>query len=141
MKRRMLTAVPLVFAGLLAITACSQTLGIPAVDKPAGEADQWPGTDEQLEGLDAGSVRLLLSQGSADYFAVTSADQLTACLYKFEKNPSRGSVGGCGATGGSDVIVEVSAPETKMMLVRSGADTAELERSGWTRIHENIVVA
>jgi len=139
-KRRMLMAVPLIFGGLLPITACSQTLGIPAVDRPAGEADHWPGADEQLEGLDAGLVRLLFSQGSADYFAVTSADQLTACLYKFEEDSRQGSVGGCGATGGSDVIVEVSTPKTKMMLVRSGADTAELEKAGWMRIHENIMV-
>ncbi|MGQ3382174.1 hypothetical protein [Glutamicibacter sp. TV12E] len=72
---------------------------------------------------------------------MTSADQLTACLYKFGENSSPGSIGGCGATGGFDVIVEVSTPKTNMMLVRSGADTAELEQAGWMRIHENIVVS
>ena len=72
---------------------------------------------------------------------MAAKDQQTACLYKFEEDSAQHGAGGCGAAGGSGTIVEVKTPSSKMMLVREDADTAELEGSGWTRIHENIVVA
>ena len=141
MKRRMLMTVVLALAGLMAVTACSPAAGISALGQPAGEGDQWPGESGQLEGLDEQSVRLLASHEGAKYFVVAAKDQQTACLYKFEEDSAQHSAGGCGAAGGSGIIVEVKTPSSKMMLVREDADTAELEGSGWTRIHENIVVA
>lgn len=99
------------------------------------------GESGQLEGLDEQSVRLLASHEGANYFVVAAKDQQTACLYKFEEYSAQHSAGGCGAAGGSGIIVEVKAPSSKMMLVREDADTAEPEESSWIRIHENIVVA
>lgn len=118
---------------MLAVAGCSSGTGIPALDRGPVGTDQWPGDKSQLEGLDRQSVRFLVSHGNADYFAATSADGKAACLFKFP-------VGEGSAAGGSDAIVELSAPGAKMILVRADADTMGLEGEGWARIHENILV-
>lgn len=139
MKPRLLISLPFLAVGLSVLSACSSTTGISAIAQDANPADQWPGTGEQLEELDAQSVRWLTTNENADYFVATSQDQKSVCLFKFTKNPDTSNVGGCGAAGGSDVIVDISAPGARMMLVRSEAETSALEAAGWKKIHENIL--
>lgn len=125
--------------GTLALASCSSGTGIPALDRDAAETDKWPGDKSQLENLDMHSVRFLVTNDNADYFAAASADKQTACLFKFVQGEDS-AAGGCGGAGGADVIVEVSVPGTKMMLVRAGSDISRWEDEGWTRIHENVLV-
>lgn len=139
MRHRRSALFGLLAAVMLAVAGCSSGTGIPALDRGPVGTDQWPGGKSQLEGLDRQSVRFLVSHGNADYFAATSADGKGACLFKFPVGEVS-AAGGCGAAGGSDAIVELSAPGAKMILVRAGADTMELEGEGWARIHENILV-
>ena len=136
-RRKALCA--LLAAGTLALAACSSGTGIPALDREPGEADKWPGDKSQLANLDSQSVRFLVANGGADYFAVASADKQTACLFKFVDGEDS-AAGGCGGAGGADALAEVNTPETAMMLVRAGTDISHWEDAGWTRIHENVLV-
>ncbi|WP_417365694.1 hypothetical protein [Glutamicibacter arilaitensis] len=141
MRYRAIASAAVVAAGVVALAGCSNSAGIEALDRSATEADQWPGSDEQLEDLDAQTVRKLLSHENADYFVVSAEDQRIACLFKFSAGgEDTQGVGGCGGAGGADTIVEVTADKTQMTLVRAGADTSELEAAGWTRIHENVLI-
>ncbi|MEG2577369.1 MAG: hypothetical protein RSA54_06525 [Glutamicibacter sp.] len=133
------TLCALLAAGLLALAGCSSATGIPALDRDPAGTDQWPGDRSQLENLGMQSVRFLATHGNADYFATASADEQRACLFKFAQGEAS-AAGGCGGAGDADAIVEVSAPGTRMMLVRAGSDFSDLEEAGWTRIHENILV-
>ncbi|MGH3651816.1 MAG: hypothetical protein ACRDT3_02590 [Glutamicibacter sp.] len=129
----------LLAVGMLALAGCSSGTGIPALDRDLAETDKWPGDKSQLEDLDMQSVRFLVTHDNADYFAAASADEQTACLFKFVQGEAS-AAGGCGGAGGADAIVEVRTPGTKMMLVRAGSETSDLEDAGWARIHENILV-
>ncbi|KWR73874.1 hypothetical protein RN04_01250 [Arthrobacter sp. W1] len=125
--------------GTQVLTACSSGTGIPALDRDLAETDKWPGDRSQLENLDSQSVRFLVTNDNADYYAAASADGQTACLFKFVQGEDS-AAGGCGGAGGADAIVEVTAPGTKMMLVRAGSDISHWEDEGWTKIHENVLV-
>lgn len=133
-------AAVLLAGSLLALAGCSSATGIADLDRAATEADRWPGDPSQLEGLDRDSARLLATHGGARYFAVSSQDQQVACLFKFAGSSAGEAVGGCGGVGSAGIIVDVTAPSTRMMLVRSDADLADLEEAGWTRIHENVLI-
>lgn len=142
MKARFLSIAAVAGVTAVLLAGCTNATGIPALERDAQETDRWPGDPAQVDGtdIDIATARKLVSYQGLDYYVITSTDQKTGCLFKFKEDVrGESGIGGCGALGSSDVIVEVGIPGSKMALVRKDS-TADYETRGWIRIHENILI-
>lgn len=77
------------------------------------------------------------------YFLGQSADASTVCVSVYPADGSSDGYSGCSAGGTwSGKILSTSGPGSgSTMLVADGYNSSELEASGWTKIHENILIS
>ena len=92
---------------------------------------------------DLDKVLLVAEANGNKYFLGQNAGKSVACLAVFPTDNPPGWHTSC-TTGGAPQgkLVETSGPSQEFsILVSDGYDTKELEASGYTKIHENILVA
>lgn len=134
--------IAILISGLL-LSSCSDNSGLKALERPATPNDALPegvnfGPETKLD-----KVLLVAEANGKKYFLGQDAQGLTACLATFPADNPAGWHTGC-TTGGTreGELVKTSGPDQESsILVSDGYDTRELEASGWTRIHDNILVS
>jgi hypothetical protein len=112
------------------------------LERPATATDELPaGVDFRQPDVD--KVLLVAEAGGNKYFLGQNADKSVACLAIFPTGNPSGWHSAC-STGGEreGQLLGAGGPsQESSILVSDGYDTKELEASGWTKIHENILVA
>lgn len=96
------------------------------------------GPDTNLE-----KVLLVAEVNDKKYFLGQDDQQLLACLGTLPANNRTGWHTGCASTGtrGGEILKTYGPDQEASILVSDGYDTRELEASGWTKIHDNILVS
>lgn len=131
-------------AGLaLVMSGCSAQNGLKALGRAATPEDTLPGGVALGEEVKPGGERLLATRSGVRYFGAENEEGTLACLAVVPSGADPMWFAGCGNQIASDQIVEVSGPAraSSAMLVKDGVDTSQLESEGWTKIHENVLVA
>lgn len=137
MKKGLVKPLLITFS-VLAMTACTSASDLkileqdPQSEQPTAQASQIP------EIIDPDSLRFAVEYQGANYFIGTSVDRKMGCVLAY---PTTGTnwLSGCGALGGSNVIVNTSnGSGTQLLLVVDDADAKSLTGDGWTQIHQNI---
>lgn len=132
-------AVAMVAGGLL-LSGCSGTSysGLEALQREATEADKAP------EGLTMGEVELekilLVAEANGKKYYLGEGKQHRPTCLIVESADAYFSHGGCSESLQGELL-RISGPDQKSaVLVSDGYDTKELESSGLTKIHPNILV-
>ncbi|MFI8411438.1 hypothetical protein ACIGB6_02950 [Paeniglutamicibacter gangotriensis] len=133
--------IAILISGLF-LSGCSDASGLQALERPATSDDVLPdGVD--LSPIKLDKVLLVAETNGTKYFIGQGTDEITTCLVTFVVDDPTDWVSGC--TSGAlptDELVETSGPIGKSSkLVSDGYDTTELESSGWTKIHDNILIS
>jgi hypothetical protein len=86
---------------------------------------------------------LVAEAGGKKYFLGQDSEKLTACLATYPVNNPTGWHTGCtGGGAGKGKLAKTGGPDQESsILVSDEYDTKELEASGWTKIHENILIS
>ncbi|WP_458112804.1 hypothetical protein M1D88_01155 [Arthrobacter sp. R1-13] len=135
--------VTLVIGLALLMSGCSVQNGLQALDRAATPDDTLPSGVALGEEVKAGGERLLATRSGVRYFAGENEEGTVACLAMIPSGADLSGSAGCGNQVASEQIVLVTDTGLALsaMLVKDGVDTSQLESAGWTRIHENVLVA
>jgi hypothetical protein len=127
----------------LVLSSCSDASGFKALERVATPDDALPdganfGPETKLD-----KVLLVAEANGKKYFLGQDDQELRACLGTFPVNNPTGWHSGCVSAGTREgEILKTYGPDQEAsILVTDGYDTKELEQSGWTKIHENILVS
>ncbi|MBT2585207.1 hypothetical protein [Arthrobacter sp. ISL-95] len=131
--------VTMVVGGVL-LGGCSGTsyTGFKALEREATEADTLP-EDINLHEITLEKVLLVAEANGNKYYLGQGKQGRPSCLIVEAANPSFWHSGCSDSIQGE--MLRISGPEQKTaVLVSDGYDTKELESSGLTKIHPNILV-
>jgi hypothetical protein len=131
-------------AGLLFLSGCSSYEGVMALHRGKTSQDELPSELKFLE-TKAGSpknFRLLSEDKGVKYFASESEDFTGACLALYPVNrPTQWHVSCSQGISADREIVTATGPDgASAKFVTTGFDTGTLEKTGWRKIHENILL-
>ncbi|MHA7144976.1 hypothetical protein ACX80U_09700 [Arthrobacter sp. TmT3-37] len=130
------SALTLAVAGL---SACGGAdYGIAALERDATSEDQLPAVVYD-ESVDDESTRKVAEQDGVSYFIGTMTDREGFCSYAVVEDDF---IGGCGTASGKVVTVSPAADSDlpQMTLVTDSYSGDDLERDGWSQVHENILI-
>ena len=140
MNRRFLATASATLLANMVLAGCSSASGISGFDRSQTEGDELPQGLEHLDEIDAHSVRFLVESEEIRYYIALAEVSTMGCVLMVPAADSDRFATGCGALGGSDVVVTASnGPGTReVSLVMDDANAATRENTSWTRIHPNI---
>lgn len=127
----------------LLLTGCTGAAGFTALERPSEASDNLP------DGVNFGpethltKVLLVAEANGKKYFLGQDDERRTACLAVYPVDNPAGWHTGCSVGGtGHGEILKASGPDQKTsILVSDGYDTKDLEASGFTKVHANILVS
>ena len=130
-QRRIVTIIGCVLAAS-ALTSCSAPNTLAVFDQPQSETDTMPAgaTPNVVEGLDAGTTRLLWTDAGLSYYAALSGEG-DHCLVIVDDLEA---VSGC--SGDVPVVVQ-GVGSTTMML----ADDLPDSSAAWTKVADHLWAA
>ncbi|MGJ3192755.1 hypothetical protein [Paenarthrobacter sp. FR1] len=125
------------------LTGCSGASGFTALERPSAASDDLP------EGVNFGpethlaKVLMVAEANGKKYFLGQDEEGRTACLAVYPVDNPAGWHSSCSVGGtGRGEILKTSGPDQKAsVLVSDGFDTKDLEASGFTKVHANILVS
>lgn len=127
----------------LFLSSCSDASGFKALERPATADDALPngasfGPETKLD-----KVLLVAEANGKKYFLGQDDQKLRACLGTFPVDNPAGWHSGCASAGTpkGEILKTYGPDQEASILVTDGYDTKELETSGWTLIHDNILVS
>ena len=129
----------MVVSGML-LGGCSSPAytGFKALEREATESDTPP-KDTNLEQLDLEKVLLVTEANGNKYYLGQGKQGRPSCLIVAAADPYFSHSGCTDSLQGE--MLRISGPDQKSaVLVSDGYDTKELESSGLTKIHPNILV-
>jgi hypothetical protein len=131
--------VAMVVSGLL-LSGCTGTsnTGFKALEREATETDTPP-TGLKLEQFELEKVLLVAEANGKKYYLGQGKQGRPSCLVVENADPMLSHSGCTDSIQGE--MLRISGPDQKSaVLVSDGYDTKELESSGLTKIHPNILV-
>ena len=140
MKNKSLAFITAMVVSGVLLGGCSGTsnAGFKALEREATEADTPPQV-ANLEQFDLEKVLLVAEANGKKYYLGQGKQGRPSCLIVEVENPSF-SHSGCSDSLQGEML-RISGPDQKSaILVSDGYDTKELESSGLTKIHPNILV-
>ncbi|WP_104119083.1 hypothetical protein [Arthrobacter sp. B1805] len=139
MQLKQLAASGVLAIAVVGLSACGGAdYGIAALERDATSEDQLPAFVSD-EGVDVESIRKVAEQDGVSYFIGTWEDREGFCVYSVVVDDF---TGGCG-TGSENVVTVSPAPGSDlphMTLVTDSYSDDDLERDGWSQVHENIMI-
>lgn len=139
MQFKQLAASGVLAIAVVALSACSGAdYDIAALERDATSEDQLPAVASD-ESVDDESIRKVAEQNGISYFIGTMKDRERFCAYSVVEDDF---IGGCGAGSGKVVTVSPAADSDlpQMTLVTDAYSGDDLERDGWSQVHDNILI-
>ncbi|MET3903398.1 hypothetical protein [Paenarthrobacter sp. 4246] len=140
MKNGFLGMVAAIFATGLLLSGCSgpSSTGLQALERAEAGTDSLP-ADVDLHETDLDKVLLAAESNGKKYFLGQDNQRRNTCLVAVTTDPHSWHAGCTDSTQGE--MLRISGPDQKSaVLVSDGYDTKQLEASGLTKIHPNILV-
>ncbi|UKA50245.1 hypothetical protein LFT48_01500 [Arthrobacter sp. FW305-123] len=140
MKNTSLALVTVMVVSGMLLAGCSGTgtTGFKALEREATEADT-PQHDLIPGDITLEKVLLVAEANGNKYYLGQGAQGRPSCLFVEHANPSF-SHGGCSDSLQGEML-RIGGPDQKSaVLISDGYDSRELESSGLTKIHPNILV-
>lgn len=123
----------------IALTGCSQSTGIAALDRDAGAADALPGGLPSYSsdwGIDEATVRFVGSEGDIAVYLARGPATSPVCVLLWKNTPEAAQPEPLGeACGGIPVSLTV-ASGTEVRVASAGTETPR----GFTRLDDNVMV-
>lgn len=121
------------------MSACSDSGSLKVLERTATASDELP-EDVKLNDVKLDKALLVAEANGKKYFVGQGNEGPHACLITVPTDGSGWYSGCTDATKGE--LVKTGGPDQESsILVADGYDTKELEASGWTKIHENVLVS
>lgn len=139
MQLKQLAASGVLAIAVVGLSACSGAdYGIAALERDATSEDQLPAFVSD-ESVNVESTRKVAEQDGVSYFIGTMADREGFCAYSVVEDDF---IGGCGTASGKVVTVSPAAGSDlpQMTLVTDSYSGDDLERDGWSQVHENLMI-
>jgi hypothetical protein len=139
MQFKQLSASGVLVMAVVGLSACSGAeYGIAALERDATSEDQLPAVVSD-ESLDVESARKVAEQEGVSYFIGAMKDDEGFCTYSVADDDF---IGGCGTGSGQVVTVSPAADSDlpQMTLVTDSYSGDDLERDGWSEVHDNIMI-
>jgi hypothetical protein len=126
----------------LVLSSCSGPSGFKALERAATASDELP-AGVNFGGQEVDELLLVAEANGNKYFLGQNAAKSIACLAVFPTDNPSGWHTSCTSGGTAQgKLLETGGPsQDSSILVADGYDTKELEASGYTKIHENILIA
>jgi hypothetical protein len=125
----------------LTVAGCSGGDDIAALDRAATSQDQLPDYALTPPNVDVGSVRQVLERDGVTYFISKASEGTGFCLTRTKGQDPEIFGTGCSPEAGQVITQAVAGIPETVMLVTDGYDTEDFESEGWTRIHDNLLIA
>ena len=138
MRAKSYSAVVMGMAFLTGVAGCSGGDGIAAIDRSATSEDQLP-SYVSTESLDVDSVRLVAEHDGIAYFISRPADGSGFCVIRIPDRIQTVWAAACGQ-GGNVVSTSSIGISQSVTLVTDGYSTSDLEKVGWEKITDNLLV-
>lgn len=121
------------------MSSCSDSGSLKVLERTPTSSDELP-AEVKLNDVKLDKVLLVAEANGKKYFVGRGNEGPHACIITVPTNGSGWHAGCTDATTGE--LVRASSPDQESsILVADGYDTKELESSGWTKIHENVLVS
>jgi hypothetical protein len=124
---------------LLGITSCSGGDGIAAIDRDATSEDQLP-PYVMTPNLKLDSVRRVAEQDEVTYFISKLDEDNGFCVIRTRGQDETAWGTGCGTGTGRVITNSTTGISEAVTLVTDGYATDDLEKDGWTKISENLLI-